>query len=55
MGKMVDVYVLKLFAPLDEGSIKGSLSELEYDDAERCAADLGLFRGKKINFGNSWQ
>ena len=51
MGKMVNVYVLKLFTPLDEESIKGFLSGLEYDKAGERVADLDLFfKGKKISW-----
>lgn len=51
IGKMVNVYVLKLFTPLDEESIKGFLSGLEYDDSGERLADLDLFfRGRKISW-----
>ncbi len=51
MGKMVDVYVLKLFTPLDEELVKGFLSGLEYDDSGERVADMDLyFKGKKINW-----
>ncbi|MDD4159994.1 MAG: hypothetical protein PHO18_03515 [Synergistaceae bacterium] len=51
MGKMVDVYLLKLFTPLDEEAIKGFLSGLEYDDTGERVADLDLFfKGRKISW-----
>lgn len=51
IGKMVDVYILKLFTPLDEESIKGFLSGLEYDDLGKRLADLDLFfKGKKVSW-----
>ena len=49
--KMVDVYVLKLYTPFNEESIKGFLSGLEYDDSGERLADLDLFiKGKKISW-----
>ncbi len=51
MGRIADVYLLKLFTPLDEESVKGFLSGLEYDDLGERVADLDLyFKGKKISW-----
>ncbi len=51
MGKVVDVYVLKLFTPLDEETVKGFLSGLEYDEYGERVADLDLFfKGQKISW-----
>lgn len=51
MGKVVGVYVLKLFTPLDEEAIKEFLLGLEYDESGGRVADLDLFfRGKKISW-----
>jgi hypothetical protein len=54
--KMVDVYVLKLYTPFDEESIKGFLSGLEYDEAGVRVADLDLFfKGEKISWKEKGQ
>ena len=51
MGRVAEVYLLKLFTPLDEESVKGFLSGLEYDDSGERVADLDLyFKGKKISW-----
>ncbi len=51
MGRVADVYLLKLFTPLDEESVKGFLAGLEYDDSGERIADLDLyFKGKKISW-----
>ncbi len=51
MGRVAEVYLLKLFTPLDEESVKGFLSGLEYDDSGERVADLDLTsKGKKISW-----
>ena len=51
MGRIADVYLLKLFTPLDEESVKGFLSGLEYDDSGERIADLDLyFKERKVSW-----
>ncbi|MDL2298562.1 hypothetical protein LJC40_05405 [Synergistaceae bacterium OttesenSCG-928-D05] len=51
MGKVVKVYVLRLFTPLDAEEVKGFLSGLEYDANGERVADLDLFvNGEKISW-----
>ena len=51
MGRVADVYLLKLFTPLDEESVKEFLSGLEYDDSGERVADLDLyFKDRKISW-----
>ena len=55
MGKVVDVYVLKLHTPLSEDEIKGLLCGLEYDETGERVADIDLFiDGKKISWQGKW-
>ena len=51
MGRVADVYLLKLFTPLDEESVREFLSGLEYDDSGERVADLDLyFKDRKISW-----
>lgn len=50
IGKMVDVYLLRLFTPFAEDDVKTFLVGLEYDDKGARVADIDLFsKGKKIS------
>jgi len=53
IGKVVDVYVLKLYTPLGEEEVKGFLTGLEYDEFGKRIADIDLFfNDKKISWKN---